>query len=175
MRRIYFKNEAEYENWQQANSSNDVWAVYNGNEEVCDILDDDHYYLYNLGFLDEEANIVPNLTPEQLNLFKENYGVDVFIIEERIKLTKKQLEAVKKYNEAVHELNEANVICVFKPFDDILAFNGEYIEDISYEDDYDDEPGSSLVNVDEAEVIAAPFGLSPGIFEDDSYVKVLFK
>lgn len=174
MRRIYFKNETEYENWQQANSSNDVWAVYNGNEEVCDILDDDHYYLYNLGFLDEEANIVPKLTPEQLNLFKENYGVDIFIIDKRIELTKKQLEVVRKYNEAVRELIKANVICVFKPFEDILAFNGEYIKDISFQEDYDGEPGSSLVSVEDVDVIESPFGLNLSII-DDRYVNVLFK
>lgn len=175
MKRMYFKNEAEYEGFMQAHPREGVWPIYGKDGLLlCDVSADDYFYLHEIGFIDQREIIVPNLTPEQIQLFKENYGVEIFIVSNRIELTKKQLEAVKKYNEAVQEMKDSNIICVFKPFEDILVFNGEYIKDISFEEDYCEDSDDVLISVDEVEAIKSPFGLNLSIL-DDRYVNVSFK
>lgn len=176
MKRIYFDTEAEYEAYLQENPVEAVWAVYDyDGEYACDVTGTDQNYLFWVGFIDGNQTITHELTPAQLALFKENYGVEIFIIEERIKLTKKQLEVVKHYNEAVRQLKNANIVCVFKPYESILAINGEYIEDVSYEEDCSSYgTDATLVDVDATEVIGCPFGINLSLLDDNSFT-VQFK
>ena len=171
MKRLYFQNEQELEKWQTDN--NDVWAVYDGKDFICDVRDEDFSYLHSIGFVNDSAEIIPPLTIEQREMFKDSYGIDIIVIDESLKLTSEQISAVRRYNEAVKRLNDANVQCVFSPYDVIVALNGERVQDIMFDEDCNGE-NDIRVCVDELEVIACPFTLNL-LQLDENYFGVRFK
>lgn len=164
MKKFYFDDEESFLEWNEKDK-NFVTAVYDGNVFLCDVLEKDVLYLRDIGFLDG-IEIVPTLTIEQQEIFKENYGVEIVIAEKVLKLTSEQLDAIRQYNHAVRKLVAANVMCVFKPYDKIVAFNGERVQDVMFEEDCDGEDIVS-VRVDELEAIACPFGLNLCLLDDD--------
>lgn len=171
MKKLYFDDNKSFLEWNEE-EGNLVTAVFDGCEFLCDVLQKDVLYLRDIGFLDG-IEIVPTLTIEQREMFKENYGIEITIADEALKLTEEQTNAIKQYNEAVKRLEDANVMCVFKPFDKIVAFNGERVQDVMFEEECDGED-TVRVCVDELEVIACPFGLNLNLL-DDQYLGVQFK
>jgi len=167
MKRLYFNNEQEYEKWIDDTASC-IWAVYDEDEYLCDVFDQDFQYLYGIGFLSETAEIIPQLTTEQTEMFRDNYGIDIIIIEKALRLTDRQQDAVRQYNEAVKRLKDAKVMCVFKPYDNIAAFNGELVQDVTFEEDCDLE-NTKRVCADYLEVIACPFGLVLSLFDETCF------
>lgn len=87
----------------------------------------------------------------------------------KLELTKEQLRVVERYNRAVKDMKDANIICVFKEYDEILAINGEQVEDVFFAEDISESSDNILVKTDEPEVIACPFGLCLTSYDDFSF------
>lgn len=173
MKKLYFDDNKSFLEWNEE-EENFVTAVYDGGEFLCDVLQKDVLYLQDIGFLNEGYEIIPTLTIEQQEMFKDSYGIEITITDEALKLTEEQVKAVKQYNEAVKRLMDANVMCVFIPYDKIVVFNGEHVQDVMFEEDCDDSEDTKCVCVDELEVIACPFGLNLNLL-DDQHFGVQFK
>lgn len=63
MKKLYFDNDQEYEKWLTDNKTF-VWAIYYGDDYLCDVLDDDYEYLCSIGFIFEGGDIDQALTKE---------------------------------------------------------------------------------------------------------------
>lgn len=80
MTKLYFDDEKSFLEWNEK-AHNFVTAVYDGGEFLCDVLQKDVFYLQDVGFLSESACVIPPLTIEQQEMFKDNWGVEIIIRE----------------------------------------------------------------------------------------------
>lgn len=80
MKKLYFDDENSFLEWNEK-ANNLVTAVYDGDVYLCDVLQKDVLYLQEVGFLTETAYVIPSLTIEQREMFKENWGVEIIIRE----------------------------------------------------------------------------------------------
>lgn len=78
MKTFRFKTQEDFIAWNE-DLGNFVTAVYDGGEFLCDVLQKDVFYLKDIGFLSENACIIPPLTIEQQEIFKDNWGVEIII------------------------------------------------------------------------------------------------
>ena len=79
-------------------------------------------------------------------------------LDKRLKLTDEQLKAVNQYNNAVKDLLKSGVNCVFREFDEIGAFNGKAVDNVTFEEDTAD--GDITIQFDDLMKIECPFGLN---------------
>lgn len=79
-------------------------------------------------------------------------------LDERLQLTDNQLIAINRYNNAVRDLLETGVQCVFREFEEIGAFNGNKVDEVTFEEDTAD--GDIVIQFNDLMQIECPFGLN---------------
>lgn len=81
-------------------------------------------------------------------------------MDKRLVLTEKQREILERYNAVVKEMHEAKILCVFQPFEEIGAINGEHVMDLGFAEDYSAANDEEFLYFNDLEKIECPFGLN---------------
>ena len=80
MKTFKFKTQEDFLAWNEE-QGNFVTAIYDDCDFVCDVLQKDYLYLRDIGFVNECAEIIPPLSIEQREMFKDSWGVEIIIRE----------------------------------------------------------------------------------------------
>ena len=95
-------------------------------------------------------------------------------MDKRLELTKEQQAIIERYNAIIKEMEDANIHCIYRPYSEIVAINGNSIEDdLLFPEDTLEDEGDTYVDFDEPTAISCPFGLS--LTCEDSRFGVTFK
>ena len=115
MKKLYFDDDKSFLEWNEK-AHNFITAVFDGGEFLCDVLQKDVFYLKDIGFLGEGAEVIPSLTIEQQEMFKDNWGVEIIIREDLYDLVCKLLTWYEHRDECPYDDDE-----LFEEMYDALA------------------------------------------------------
>lgn len=135
MKLLKFKTQSEFDAWYE-NEDGGVDPIYYDRDFVCDITHADYRYLLSIHFINEENNIIPPLTIEQLSMFKENYGVRIVVINELFTFSNMQQVIIKRLRKCFDDAKRHGLMVFSSDTENNLyIFNGNMFDDVVRHED----------------------------------------
>ena len=95
-------------------------------------------------------------------------------MDKRLELTREQKNIMERYENILKEMDDANIKCVYRSWGELVAINGEQVDELLFDEDLpDDVTDNARVDFDDAYPTDCPTSIDLTCTEH--YFRVTFK